>query len=64
MKDKLFDEMTDEEFRKLMKKVVPEQIAEEIASVQPMDNVNVKELDEDPLVNTMLSNMVKRTTDK
>lgn len=64
MKDKLFREMTDEEFLKLMKKVVPRQIAEDIVSVQPMDDVNAKELSEDPFINATLSNMVNRTINK
>lgn len=64
MKDKLFDEMTDEQFKSLMKKVIPQQIAEEMVSVQPLDNIDFKALSEDPLASAMLSNMVKRTIDK
>ncbi len=49
----------DQELIDHIRKYMPQKIAEDLCSVQPM-NIAIGALAEDPLVNTMLTNFVNR----
>ena len=54
----------DQDVLAQIRRILPSMIAEELCSVQPMNNIDWKALEQDPLANALASNFLQRQAKK